>query len=214
MKLYRLPYYIQSLIEIFKNLRVGWPLKIKKNGLSFRIGSVTDLLVLKEVIIDDDYQIKKVGRKPQIIVDIGAGFGDYSLTVAKKNPNSKLYCFEPDRKYYFLLRKNVDDNKVANVVVWNEAVVSLSQLFTKIKTSRIDILKLDCEGAEYQILFKDRNRLRKIKKIVMEYHNSDLGTGEKLEMWLGQSGFETKVVPRQRGVPNLGLLYAVRSSGK
>lgn len=41
------------------------------------------------------------------------------------------------------------------------------------RLERIDLLKLDCEGAEYEILFSlPDNTLKKIRQITMEYHDA------------------------------------------
>lgn len=54
-------------------------------------------------------------------------------------------------------------------------------------TENIDLLKLDCEGAEYEILMKsDKNVLNKISAIRMEYH---LGREAEVSAFLEQYGF-------------------------
>lgn len=51
-------------------------------------------------------------------------------------------------------------------------VMDLDQLFDEQNLSRIDLLKLDCEGAEYEILRGlSPSNAKRIKRIVAEYHN-------------------------------------------
>jgi len=62
---------------------------------------------------------------------------------------------------------------------------SLSAMLSDIE--KIDLLKLDCEGAEYDILMKsDQKVFDKISAIRMEYH---LGRVNELSDFLGQYGF-------------------------
>jgi hypothetical protein len=52
--------------------------------------------------------------------------------------------------------------------VW---VATLDDVFTTLAIDRCDLLKLDCEGAEYEIIFGASNAtLAKIRHIVAEYH--------------------------------------------
>jgi phenylpropionate dioxygenase-like ring-hydroxylating dioxygenase large terminal subunit len=84
---------------------------------------------------------------------------------------------------------------------------SLDKFISENKIKRIDFLKMDCEGAEYEILFGSRpETLRKISRISMEYHPIDsrrnAGT---LKKFLIKNGFEVKV--EDSIIP---LLYAKR----
>jgi FkbM family methyltransferase len=66
---------------------------------------------------------------------------------------------------------------------------SLEKIFTQNKITSCDILKLDCEGAEYNILFSTpKDILKKIKNIVMEY--DDKGEINKLKKLLENTGFK------------------------
>jgi FkbM family methyltransferase len=67
----------------------------------------------------------------------------------------------------------------------------------------IDLLKMDCEGAEWDILPAAEMVLPKIKQLVLEYHNGKLNA-EWLDNWLTQKGF---TVRRTTGAWN-GLLWA------
>ena len=57
---------------------------------------------------------------------------------------------------------------------------------------RVDLLKMDCEGAEYEILYSTpSSHLQRISEIRMEYHNLDSGDRhvEGLKRFFAQSGF-------------------------
>jgi FkbM family methyltransferase len=52
--------------------------------------------------------------------------------------------------------------------------VTLADVLTEHALDSVDLLKLDCEGAEYEILMNaPEDTLAKIQRIVMEYHNVD-----------------------------------------
>ena len=86
-------------------------------------------------------------------------------------------------------------------------VISLQTLMKKYDLKIIDFLKMDCEGAEYSILFNcPKEILQKISKISMEYHNiDDENNVDKLQIFLKQNGF--KVTVRD---DNRRMLYAYR----
>lgn len=54
----------------------------------------------------------------------------------------------------------------------NVDVVSLGTLFERYAIDRCDFLKLDCEGAEFEIILQtDPSVLNRVRSIVMEYHD-------------------------------------------
>jgi len=89
--------------------------------------------------------------------------------------------------------------------------VTLAAALAKIPSARCDFLKIDCEGAEYEILFSaDEATLSRIEHIAMEYHDAVTShSHEELARFLEARGFQV----RTRGSPawwELGFLYASR----
>jgi FkbM family methyltransferase len=74
---------------------------------------------------------------------------------------------------------------------------SLADAFDRLTLATCDLLKLDCEGAEYDILFNaPPNVLKRVRRIVMEYHdNATPQTHLDLERYLTQHGFRVEVFP-------------------
>lgn len=90
--------------------------------------------------------------------------------------------------------------------------ISLADLFDRLSLDRCDLLKLDCEGAEYGILFNTpESVLSRIERIVMEYHdNASAYTHVDLFQYLREKGYQVKTFPNQvHGY--LGYLYAWRN---
>jgi FkbM family methyltransferase len=95
--------------------------------------------------------------------------------------------------------------------------VTLDSLINDLSISKCDLLKMDCEGAEYEILRStSRDSFRKIARIVMECHDHRM---EEAAIILRNAGFETVCV----GSGWLGILratntqvvpkYAVKAAG-
>lgn len=91
---------------------------------------------------------------------------------------------------------------------------TLADLFDAHGIERCDLLKIDCEGSEYDILLPTPRVLERVDRIVMEYHDAGAEmpdhTGEELERSLSAAGF---TVRRQSSanLPNHGLLFARRA---
>jgi FkbM family methyltransferase len=89
-------------------------------------------------------------------------------------------------------------------------VVSLDRLFSTYEIDACGLLKLDCEGAEYEILLNaSRDVLSKIRRISMEYHVGLTDHApDELGSWLGRCGFAIERQPLldEEG----GYLYAWR----
>ncbi len=86
--------------------------------------------------------------------------------------------------------------------------VTLRDLFAEFRIERCDLLKLDCEGAEYGILYgSPPEELRRIRQIAMEVHR---GPGpeqniDALDAFLRANGFCTRRRP-------VGMLWAWRGT--
>jgi FkbM family methyltransferase len=81
--------------------------------------------------------------------------------------------------------------------------ITLERILRRFKIESVDYMKLDCEGAEYEILFSTSPQiLSRIRKIVGEYH--DLGkerNGGILKKFLTRNGFQTAFKAAGRGKP-------------
>lgn len=88
---------------------------------------------------------------------------------------------------------------------------SLETVFAETGATRCDLMKLDCEGAEYEILFKAPDAvLRRIDRIVMEYHdNSGPYTHADMARFLTEKGYRVRVTPNAVHA-YLGYLSATR----
>ncbi|MCO6500000.1 MAG: FkbM family methyltransferase [Vicingus serpentipes] len=68
----------------------------------------------------------KLSKKANVIFDVGAYSGLYSLTSACINPNSRIYAFEPMEHNFNLLSNNIKINDYTNIVPVKKACSNFS----------------------------------------------------------------------------------------
>jgi FkbM family methyltransferase len=61
-------------------------------------------------------------KNSKIILDIGSHCGSHAIIYSKINPSSKIYCFEPQKKMFEILRMNVKINDIDNIQLFNFAL--------------------------------------------------------------------------------------------
>ena len=76
-------------------------------------------------------------------------------------------------------------------------VMALSTFINENKIDTIDLLKMDCEGAEYDILFNlPENYFSRIKRMAMETHETQQYTTVEMATFLMAKGYQVKYVTR------------------
>jgi len=98
----------------------------------------------------------------------------------------------------------------------NVQAVGISKIISDL--GKIDFLKIDCEGGEYNILYSlPRSKLTKIRNIVLEYHEfskKSKQNGLALSNFLRKSGYATQILPMDvRKNMGLGYIFA-ENNGK
>ncbi len=85
---------------------------------------------------------------------------------------------------------------------------TLERIFQKNRIERCDLLKLDCEGSEYDIIYSaPDDLLKKIQTIFLEYHEWDQkGASDKLKNYLIAKGYKVQKFPNSK-MPELGYLW-------
>ena len=86
--------------------------------------------------------------------------------------------------------------------------ITLSQVMESNKLDRVDLLKMDCEGAEYPIIMgADKKTLSKIRRMIIEHHVVEGHPREKMMRRLADEGFKVSVVKEE---PGNSIVYATR----
>jgi len=185
----------------------------------------TDRNIVSEVLISNVYNLGAL-QKGDIVVDIGAHIGTFSIAAAKVA--KKVYAFEPSKENFTMLKENIAANKTDNIIAFHVAVsgttgsrelflhpndpcmhslyfksetksevstISIEDIFKQNNIDHIDYLKLDCEGAEYEILFNcPKEILKKIYHIGAECHNLDeQRTTQSFIYFLESNGFKVTI---------------------
>lgn len=76
------------------------------------------------------------------------------------------------------------------------------------RLDRVDLLKLNCEGAEWEIFESEKECWNKVKNLTMEYHLIDHYTKTDVERKVKELGFE--IIHTEQTGPTWGLLVATR----
>ncbi|HDQ74232.1 MAG TPA: FkbM family methyltransferase [Chloroflexi bacterium] len=85
-------------------------------GHRFWARSLMDIWIIKETCLDRDYE--RHGTRIEddwIVIDIGAGLGDFAVSVAREHPTSLVYAYEPFLDSFDLLQGNIALNQASNV---------------------------------------------------------------------------------------------------
>jgi len=141
-------------------------------------------------------------QKEDIILDVGANIGFYSLTLANHAQQGKVLSFEPNKFIYNKLQQNIDSNTLRNIKTYNFGlgeetgkfqmdlsdsnnrgsgyvsnqtnssesnsieIYNLNEIFESLDIPRIDFIKIDIEGYEYNFLQGANNLIEKFKPTI------------------------------------------------
>ena len=164
------------------------------------------LLSVNEIFIDEIYKFKTDNHSPYII-DCGSHIGMSLLYFSMHYKNAKIIAFEPDDFNYKLAEQNITQCNLNNVKLNNSAVWitngeidfdSSGDMSSSIKNAKtensiltkciklrdyldkkVDFLKMDIEGAEYEVLMDCSDKLHLIDNLFIEYHG-DFNENHKL----------------------------------
>lgn len=206
-------------IVLFRN----WPAVYKgetllelRNGLKLSILSKQDIPTLYEVFKERVYHqlFQNLKVSPQVIVDIGANIGSFSLAAKREFPEAKIYAYEASHDNFLKLKENISLNNLS-IECFNLAVaaddttrmlfhadttgkhsffgqgdreevhcIALDTIISKL--GKIDLLKMDIEGAEEEVLSAS-HKLSNIARIAIEFHDNK----DKVLPLLTQAGFKS-----------------------
>ncbi|MCW8810097.1 MAG: FkbM family methyltransferase [Ignavibacteriaceae bacterium] len=133
------PSFITDLIRVQFGLKTKCIVYNLRDGTKFNVHKDSKGLnhVFYTVFLKGEYdELEKFSIKnDDIIVDVGAHLGFFTIKAAKKAINGRVYAFEPFSMHYKLLEKNIEQNKIKNVKYYNKAIFDktgeLSFYYTK-----------------------------------------------------------------------------------
>ena len=154
---------------------------------------------INEIFIEEIY--KQELPSNAYIIDCGANIGLSVIYLKRLFPDSTIIAFEPDDHNYQILETNVASFKLAQVELRKEAVwiedtilsfANTNTQMSKIDTTnssdkaidikavrlktllerKVDFLKIDIEGAEYEVMKDIDENLKNVHHLFVEYHGT------------------------------------------
>ncbi len=170
------------------------------NGTKIHFTNGPELLhSLEEIFVSDIYNIQFDKPNPYII-DCGANIGLATIYLKKRYPDAKIIAFEPDINNFDLLKKNTSQQNWKDIELRMEAIwkedTTLNFIvegtmgskiasnpnsdveYVQVKACRlrnflnrnVDFVKLDIEGAEYEVLKDCADLLNQVDYLFIEFH--------------------------------------------
>jgi len=126
----RLVYYASSIPTMVLGIE-GWTraaasllgfrdesfaIRVRKRDLRLRVRDFMDVWVAKETLLDGDYDpaLPETGTAG-VILDVGAGIGDFALLASRLFGKSRVLAFEPYPESFEILEENLAANGAHNV---------------------------------------------------------------------------------------------------
>lgn len=215
------------------NARLPFAIRLPSGRFEFRERG--DVATFWQIFYRDVYP---VGKDYRLVVDAGANIGAFSLFALTQAPEARLIAIEPAPDSCQRIRALLEEHGVAQRCTLYETALGANQGETTIQLNAgsqfrrtgvaghavsmrtleslippdatVDLLKIDVEGAEYDIVATAGNRLlHRIERIIMEYH--PVAPAENAVNPLLQSGF--RVTRRQDDGAGYGLIWLTRKPG-
>ncbi len=182
-------------------------------------------------LLEDNYGLSRARGPVKTILDIGGNVGFFSLAARSWFPQARIHVYEPNPRILPFLRANAD---VARAEVFPEAVgaadgfvnlddhgdsnqahtvqsaagnipqTALATVVARLGGS-VDLAKIDCEGAEWEML-QDAESWKRFRRLRMEYHLVSGHSLEELRTRLRDLGF--RIIFESPGGESWGTLWA------
>jgi FkbM family methyltransferase len=156
----------------------------------------TDTKVYKDIWIDKAYA--PIGGSPAVIVDAGGHIGLAAAYFATRYPSADIYVIEPDDANFAMLTRNTEQFPNVHRIkagLWGEHAslhisnpdaspwafslraggdiegVTVPDVLEMSGRHRIDLLKMDIEGAEIEVLESAQTWIHRVDALAVELHD-------------------------------------------
>jgi len=183
----------------YGNIKRYTPITISFINFKFDLPDALSFIwQFKEIFVEEYYRFETSSKDP-VIYDCGANVGTSCAFFKWIYPDSRIVAFEPNPIIAEYLKKNISNNSLKDVEVIDKAVwtddkgielgmedadassIYLEANKTKVesvrlkdlldKEDRLDMLKIDIEGAEVEVLKDCRESLTNVKNLFVEFHS-------------------------------------------
>jgi FkbM family methyltransferase len=163
------------------------------------VDACTFLSGYKEIFEKKVYEFKAQSEQP-LIIDCGANIGMSVIFFKQIYPDSRIIAFEPDPQIFDVLKRNILNLELTNVdldqkAIWIEEssikfaveggysgripkpgdrknIVEVQSVRLRdLLNQKIDLLKIDIEGAETEVIRDCQDRLESVEHLFIEYHS-------------------------------------------
>ncbi len=204
-----------------------------------------DLAIANELFLDHQYRFcdEVIKKAKDCVIDIGGHLGFFSLYASVLNSDVPIYSFEPHIGNYEILKQNLKNNRIKNVISKQLAVsdkvgedelqiskedlnhalidpieptgeiqkvqtTTLKRIFSKNDIGHCDLVKIDCEGAEFALIYAVPDEiLDRVSNIFLEYHDWIKGeNSNELKQFLEKKRFKVEKYPNNK-MKELGFLW-------
>lgn len=168
------------------------------------------LKTYQEIFVEEIYKFVSNKSHP-VILDCGANIGISTIYFKTIYPNAIVHAFEPDAHLFEILSKNIHANGFKQVelhqaAIWTEHTTlsfdnkgseashidTTGRSTNKVEAKKlasilanldaVDFLKMDIEGAEYEVVKDCAPYLHKIENFFLEYHGKATDTHKLNEL--------------------------------
>lgn len=191
------------------------PIRARRGGVRAELIGVQAISGLRDLWVRDpyfDYGFLTI-RDGDVVVDLGANMGNFSLLALAHGPNVRLHGVEASKAMAAKWRRSVAHNgwegraQLTNAFIGatTEEQARLSQLpecegvpaiseddfIAAHGLTKIDFLKCDIEGSEFSVLRPGGRLLGMARQVAVEVH-ADAGDVEGFKRMLRDEGFELR----------------------
>jgi len=162
---------------------------INPDGSKTHMGEFHKNSIIQEIFEQKCYEQFFEVEENDIVLDIGASLGPFTYSILHKKPK-QVYCFEPSEREFKTLVKNLKGFPVipipkgisnVNSIIKSDMLfagedemgtLTFKRFIDFYSIEKIDFIKTDCEGGEYDIFTEDNLEFLKhnVKKVVGEWH--------------------------------------------
>jgi len=200
-------YWLKSYFESEDKIRFDYQsgqLYGTIHNLRFHVPDLGSAQILAETFLEDTYGF--FDMKDNVVLDIGAYVGDTAVYFACRGAK-KIVAYEPNPTFAEMAKENAELNGFAGKIAVVNAGIGAEDGFLQLDNEckvkqvsiksaldmvgHVDLLKMDCEGAEWEIMAKSVSEglLETVGKIIMEVHGFH---PERMEKILNQTKYTVR----------------------
>jgi len=195
--------------------------------------ATSDVSTFEQVFVEQEYELT-LDSEPATIIDAGANIGLASVLFANRYPRARIIAIEPDPANFAMLERNIrayPNVTAVRAALWGRSgplqvanpddepwafrveeadgggvdAVTVEHVLGTLGTGRVDLLKMDIEGAETEVMAHSAAWIDRVGVLIAELHGGQAAS--TFFQAVGGRGFEISthgenvVARRGRAVP-------------